>query len=115
MDMDFIKTRFLSYQNIKSWCEKYAKENNSKLKVEIIDHKKHKEISLNDIDVMLYKEAIPAYRNTYNLRSFTKEKATFYLTVKGFSVVINCHFISNPIRISNEYEMEPDGQLKFIF
>jgi len=114
-DMNYIKKKFLKYTNIVSWCKSYAKENGYKLKVEVVDHNSHERITMSQVARMLHNAGIPSYRNSYNLRSFDNEKAIFYLTVKGMSIVIICSFI---IPDSNEtvngYKVDRYGQLSFI-
>lgn len=116
MNMNYIRTKFLSYQNIVSWCESYAKENNCKLDIRLVDHKTHKTVDTTYVADMLYRMSIPAFRNTYNLRSFNKEKAIFYLTVKGASIALICDFIY-PVQkeTQGDYKVEPNGQLSFVF
>ncbi len=111
VDMSYIKTRFLPYTNIKNWCEHYASDNNAKVTFELVNHKTHELITLDRLATMLYNAGIPAYRNSYNLRGFDKEKAVFYLTVKGFSVILVCHFVY-PAKKDNGYNVDPNGQLR---
>lgn len=111
VDMAYIKTRFLTPTNIKSWCESYAKEHNAKAIFEIVDHRTHTQITADKVATMLYNNRVPAYRNTYNLRSFTQDKAVFYLTVKGLSVVMVCHFVY-PSKKIDGYQVEHNGQLR---
>lgn len=113
-DMNYIKNKFLKYTNIVSWCEDYAKENGCKLKIEVVDHQTHEQTTMHDVACMLYNAGIPAYRNSYNLRSFNNERAIFYLTVKGMSIVIICSFIHDPNETVNGYKVEKNGQLSFI-
>ena len=113
MDMNYIKTKFLSYQNIVSWCNNYAKENGCKANIRLIDHKNHKTVDINYVSTLLYNMNVPSFRNSYNLRSFNKEQAVFYLTVRGTGIVIVCDFIY-PVQKENDYVIEPNGQLRFV-
>ncbi len=118
---DYIFKKFLTYENIRQWCEKYTRDNQfRKAEIYLYDNKNGKSVSTNDVACMLYNAGIPAYRNTYNLRSFRRnsleEIAVFYLTVKGFSIVVTCKFYKTdePYRPTvGDYLEEPDGQLRF--
>ena len=118
---EYIFKKFLTYENIRQWCEKYTRDNQfRKAEIYLYDNKKGKSVSANDVACMLYNAGIPSYRNTYNLRSFRRnaieEIAVFYLTVKGFSIVVTCKFYrtDEPYRPEvGDYLEEPDGQLRF--
>jgi hypothetical protein len=113
MDMNYIHCKFLKYTNIVSWCEGYAKENNAKTSIRLVDHINHKTITTDDVARMLYNKGIPEFRNTYNLRSFKKEEAIFHLTVKGMSIALICSFIYEP-KTEGEYKVDINGQLSFV-
>ena len=116
MNDNYIMTKFLSYQNIVSWCESYAKKNGYKASIRLVDHKAHKTVDTTYVASLLYKMNIPSFRNSYNLRSFNNEKAVFYLTVKNTSIALICDFL-HPVQneIQGKYKVEPNGQLSFIF
>ena len=115
MDMDYIQIKFLRYTNIVSWCESYAKENGCKTSIRLVDHKTHQIVTTEYVADLLYRIGVPAFRNSYNLRSFNKDKVVFYLTVKGASIALICDFIY-PVeaKIQGDYKVEADGQLSFV-
>ena len=114
MNMNYIQNKFLKYQDISFWCEKFAIENDCKVSIRLVNHKTHEEITPNDVACMLYDAGVPSFRNAYNLRSFNKERAVFYLAVKGMSVAMICDFIY-PVEIKGDYKEDKNGQLSFIF
>lgn len=109
-----MKTAFLTYSDIKYIAEDYAKKNNCKVKIEIVNHKTHNIITLEELSLLLYNAGLPAYRNKYNLRSSNKERMVFFLAVKGMSIVVICNFIYAPNVEINGYKVESNGQLSFV-
>jgi len=110
-----MKTNFLTYGDIKHIAEDYAKKNNCKVKIEIVNHKTHNTMTLEEVSLLLYSAGIPSYRNTYNLRSSNRERMIYYLAVKGMSIVVICNFIYAQGTEVNGYKIEADGQLSFVF
>ena len=110
--MKDIRRTFLRYSDITFWAEKHAINNDCKVSIRLVDHKQHKEITINDVNRMLYNVGLPSYRNAYLLRIYNKEKAVFFLAVKGFSVALICDFIYKP-NIINGLKEELNGQLSF--
>lgn len=109
-----MKTAFLTYSDIKYIAEDYAKKNNCKVKIEIVNHKTHNIITLEELSLLLYSAGLPAYRNRYIIRSQNKDRMIFFLAVKGMSIVVICNFIYALNTEINGYKVEPNGQLSFV-
>lgn len=114
-DIEYINIKFLKYNNIVDWCKSYAKKNGCKTSIRIVDHKTHQIVDTDYVDNLLYHMGVPSFRNSYNLRSFNKDKVIFYLTVKGASIALICDFLY-PVKeeIQGDYKVEADGQLSFV-